>query len=1132
MQPEPPDLREPPDVPEPPEPMVPMPGPFRAGPLASAGFIAATALAAAALAAAAVLAATVARQATATAGQNAGLAACLALAGVLALRLRQARRAEHETRAMYAVVSQALEAVPIGVQIKAADGRYVWIGAKNVADTGTPRATMLGRTVEQLGLPADLVAGVLAHDRRVIASGEAGEPEEQAIRRPDGSLGYVTLVSKVPLKQAGRVTHLVTFAANLPAWRSAQVRAEEVRRLLETVLDAVPLTVTVVDRDNRIRWANRAFNELKGWTAGSPIGRTLQETTPPGPTLDQALAANRAILEGRESLVQIVAHYPASGERAARHLVMTKVPVRDAAGETAQVLTMAVDTTQQVRAQAEADTATRLMENILRHVPVTLQVKDAELRYLWANQAFAAAIGHGLDAILGRSVNELDVPERTQRETGERDRQVLATGETIRFEETSDASGSRRHMIAIKAPVFGPSGRITHLLTIGTDVTELHALRAEVEAARRRLQAVLDAVPVTIALKDTDRRYVWVNKEFERVHGRAADRVIGRRSEDWIATPELAERVGRIDAEMLAGGPQTPPMAQRFRHADGHMADFRVRRLIVRDAKGDIDGIIVVGMDVTDLMRTASELQSANALLEQRVAARTRELATVGEFVSTVIDRAPVPVVTLHPDGTVRSWNAAASKATGFSAQEMEGRPLEELFPDDRAAVAQRLRDLAAGRPVGPAELLTRRRDGQPIELLLSCAPLARDGATHRGAVSIWLDVTEQRAAERQLRQAQKMEAIGQLTGNVAHDFNNLLAVVIGNLDLLQEDLPDTIDPDLVADALDAAERGAALTARLLAFARQQTLRPVILCVGALIEGMRPLLQRAVGEAIAIDYRAGAGLWLARIDTNQLENAILNLCVNARDAMPDGGRLSITASNTTLDEAYARAHPDSAPGDYVCVSVADTGTGIAPEVIGQVFEPFFTTKGTGRGSGLGLSIVYGFAKQSGGHVQVASEPGKGTAFRLFLPRVAGTLAEPAPPAAIVRGGGETVLVVEDNAALRRTSATAVRALGYAVVEAADAEQALAALDARPDIALLLSDVVLPGGTNGFQLARLALQRRPALAVAFVSGYVDPALAQQQRDLAGTAVLTKPFRTPELAATLQAALARRPPAPAA
>ena len=1052
------------------------------------------------------------------------LTACLLGLLLLGRRCRRAEWAERQAMRMVDVLSQALDTVPFGVQIKDADLRYVWVGAQHERRTGYSATRMLGKIVEEIGLDPAMAAAVTAHDRRVLASGEAGDPEEQVTQGEDGRLKYISLITKMPLLRDGKVSHIVSLAADLQQWREAQMRAEEVRRLLETVLDAAPVTIQVTDHEYRLRWANRAFCEHIGWRTGSPVGMLLTEAAPGRGPLPEALEAHRAVLAGQQPIAHLKQHFPATDQNPEQHLLTTKMPIHDAAGAIVQVLTVGTDVTALVQAEAAAETANRLVEGILRHVPVSVQVKDADLRYRWVNHAFTNAANQDAAVILGKTVDDLPVPSNSKLRTNDMDRKVLASGETMRFDQQWIVNGTARQMMVIKTPMLDATGRATHVITIGADITELHRLQAEVNESRHQLQAVLDAVPVTLALKDTNRRYLWVNRVYEQVFGYSSERLTGLRMEDIVDDPILAAKVANADNAAFAGGLGSHLVTQRHLSPDGRTNDFSVKRHIMRDADGKIEGLLVVGMEVTELMRTTVELQRLNEELEHRVAERAGELAKMNAFVALMIERAPVPIVAIGLDGLIRSWNPAAARATGYSEAEALNQSILALFPEDREYFAQKLRLMRRGIFKSNVATRRKRRDGKMSEFLVSSAPMTRDDGTVDGAITIWLDVTEQRAAERQLRQAQKMEAIGQLTGNVAHDFNNLLAVVIGNLDLLLEALPpDGAERELVNNAIDAAERGAALTERLLAFARPQILRPVTLNPVTLIDGMRPLLAGAVGEAIAIHYASDSDPWLAKVDPGLLESAILNLSINARDAMPAGGTLTIAVCNATPDEVYAVVGRTDA-ADYVCVSVSDTGTGMAPEVLGHMFEPFFTTKGAGKGTGLGLSIVYGFVKQSGGHVHVTSEVGQGTCIKLYLPRVTGVVEqEDATATAIVQGHGETILLVEDDPQLRRISTHTLQRLGYAVVAAGNGKQALALLDLHPQIRLMLSDVVLSAGMNGFDLAREACRLKPGLKVLFISGFVDPSLIAEPQDGHEIKILTKPFRRVELSIELSAAL---------
>ncbi len=384
-------------------------------------------------------------------------------------------------------------------------------------------------------------------------------------------------------------------------------------------------------------------------------------------------------------------------------------------------------------------------------------------------------------------------------------------------------------------------------------------------------------------------------------------------------------------------------------------------------------------------------------------------------------------------------------------------------------------------------------------------------------------DVTEQRTIEEALRQSQKMEAVGQLTGGLAHDFNNLLTGVTGSLELLQTRISqgriNHVDRYVTA-AQGAAKRAAALTHRLLAFSRRQTLDPKPTDVNRLVRGMEDLIRRTMGPAIVVEPMGEeAGLWPTLIDPGQLENALLNLCINARDAMPDGGKLTIEASNRWLDERAARDR-DLAPGQYVSLCVSDTGTGMPPEVIAKAFDPFFTTKPIGMGTGLGLSMIYGFAKQSGGQVRIHSQVGQGATVCLYLPRHLGEAEaaehEPELANAPRAEDGQTVLVVDDEPTVRMLVTEVLQDLGYRAIEAADGAAGLQVLQSDVRIDLLVTDVGLPGGMNGRQVADAARVARPELKVLFITGYAENAVLSHGHLDPGMHVLTKPFAMEELA----------------
>ncbi|HET9146679.1 MAG TPA: ATP-binding protein, partial [Acetobacteraceae bacterium] len=503
--------------------------------------------------------------------------------------------------------------------------------------------------------------------------------------------------------------------------------------------------------------------------------------------------------------------------------------------------------------------------------------------------------------------------------------------------------------------------------------------------------------------------------------------------------------------------------------------------------------------------------------LEQAVEARTRERDRVWQ-----VSRDLIAVV--DGEGVFQAANPAWTRILGWQPEEVTGRNFRAfIHPEDDLptvdALAHATRDVLAA-----FENRYRHKDGSYRWFSWMATPEA--GLVY----ATGRDITEQRRIEEQLRQSQKMEAVGQLTGGIAHDFNNLLTGISGSLEMLQARIAqgrfNTVEKH-VAAAQGAARRAASLTHRLLAFSRRQTLDPRPSNVNALIADMAELIRRTMGPEIIVEAVQAAGLWRTMCDPNQLENALLNLCINARDAMPDGGRLTIETANRRLDERAARER-DVPPGEYICVSVTDTGTGMTPDVIARAFDPFFTTKPLGMGTGLGLSMIYGFARQSGGQARIYSELGEGTTICIYLPRHGSGDAEaeaPAEAAAAPRPGqGETVLVVDDEPTVRMLVTEVLEDLGYVAIEAADGASGLRVLRSNVGIDLLITDVGLPGGMNGRQLAEAAREIRPGLRVLFITGYAENALIGNCHLLPDMHVLSKPFPLEILAGRIREIIA--------
>jgi len=482
----------------------------------------------------------------------------------------------------------------------------------------------------------------------------------------------------------------------------------------------------------------------------------------------------------------------------------------------------------------------------------------------------------------------------------------------------------------------------------------------------------------------------------------------------------------------------------------------------------------------------------------------------------TLVDGVRDVIFALAPDGTIASLNPACETITGFPRDEWLGRPFEQLVhSDDLPLALELLSSVARGepRPVNPFRIRTRKGDYRVGEF--AATPQYREGQL-AGILGICRDVTERLSLEQQLRQAQKMEAVGRLAGGVAHDFNNILTAITGYADLLLEDLGTTDRRrDDIAEIRKAAERAAGLTRQLLAFSRQQVMQVRVLDLNDVVADTQNMLGRLLGEDIALVTRLDPALGAVKADPGQLEQVIMNLAVNARDAMPGGGKLTIETANAELDDTYVREHFPARPGSYVMLAVSDTGTGMSDEVQSHLFEPFFTTKEKGKGTGLGLATVYGIVKQSGGYIWVYTEPGHGTTFKIYLPRVAGAPAQRAsgPKASPVGAGTETVLLAEDEAAVRAVARHALERQGYTVLEASSGEAALDLAERHSGrIHLLLTDVIMPG-MNGRALALRLSELRPDLRVVYMSGYTEEAITRHGVLEPGLTYVQKPF-TPE------------------
>jgi PAS domain S-box-containing protein len=675
-------------------------------------------------------------------------------------------------------------------------------------------------------------------------------------------------------------------------------------------------------------------------------------------------------------------------------------------------------------------------------------------------------------------------------------------------------------------------------LVVARDVTERNraeaVLKESAESARSVIETSLDAF---VRIDQHSRILEW-NRAAETLFGWTREEAIGSALANLIIPPAARDAHARGMRHFLATG-EGPILNRRIEvtglHKNGDPLRVELTVTPMRGLSGHVFNAFV--RDLTDrleaearLRERTDQLELSNRRLQEEIAERQNvedRLRASEAHYRDVVDLIHEGIW-IHCDGHVVFANAHAAHLFGLAKRdELIGRsPMELVHPEDREQARRRTRTVVEDRqPVSPIEVTLIRADGRPVLAEIQAVPYSHEGRP--AVLAVARDITQRKETESLLRQAQKMEAIGQLTGGLAHDFNNLLTVVIGNLDLLQMELKSSPKAEGLAEiALRASLRGAELTRQLLAFARRQSLEVKAFDLNGLVSGTTGLLRRTLGEQIEVEMTLADGLWGAFADPTQVESALANLAINARDAMPDGGRLSIETADKHLDERYAAENAEVSPGDYVMLAVSDTGTGIPPEILGRVFEPFFTTKEQGKGTGLGLSMVYGFAKQSQGHVKIYSEVGHGTTVRLYLPRAKAEAIPLAEETAIESEGATneaTILVVEDNADVRSVAARQLTELGYRVIEAGDAASALEVLRRDQTIDLLFTDVVMPGGMTGADLAREAANLRPALKVLFTSGFAEASIHNGARSAEIRSLLSKPYRKQDLAGRVREVL---------
>jgi PAS domain S-box-containing protein len=682
---------------------------------------------------------------------------------------------------------------------------------------------------------------------------------------------------------------------------------------------------------------------------------------------------------------------------------------------------------------------------------------------------------------------------------------VLGKGETALYERRFEHPGGE----TVTAEIGVRALRDGRLIAIGRDVTARRRAEEALRASEALTRSVVYTAADGIVTADQSGTIQSFNPAAERMFGYAAEEVIGQNLAMLMAQPDSDRHNSYIQAYLQTGIKKIIGIGREAQALRKDGTRFPIELAVsemLLPGRRMFTGIL---HDITNRKAAEATLKDTNARLE------------------AIIETSPLAITTLDLSGRVLAWNPAAERMFGWSGAEVLDQVLPVVPEAERTELLDRIR---GGEPLLSVERQRLRKDGSTIEVTLWTAPLYDPAGEVSGVTGIYADVTQSKLLEEQFRQAQKMEAVGRLAGGIAHDFNNILTVITGYGEMVAERIAS--DPPMleeVQEILKAADHATVLTRQLLIFSRRHVVKQEALDLNTVVAKLERMLRRIIGEDVELVTAPGAGLALVRADTAQVEQVVMNLAVNARDAMPGGGRLTIETANIELGAEYGKGHIGVKEGEYVMLAVSDTGKGIPPEVRSRLFEPFFTTKERGKGTGLGLSTVYGIVKQSGGEIWVYSELGKGTTFKIYLPQVLdderrpAQVAEPSP----VEHGEETLLLAEDEPGVRALARDVLRQHGYQVLEAMDVPDALRICREHPErIDLLLTDVVMPV-MSGRELAERVAEIRPEIKVLYMSGYTDNIVVSHGVTSIDKEFLQKPFTPRSLARKVRESLDRRP-----
>jgi two-component system cell cycle sensor histidine kinase/response regulator CckA len=951
--------------------------------------------------------------------------------------------------------------------------------------------------VQALGAPN---AGLLSQTSAPFAKSEAATQTPTADIGIEHRGGLIGLSGTPAVVMLAIIVLLPTFF--LTRWLTIQRDVKITRRTLselEARLQATYATVSdmvlVLDAKGEIVNSNPAASEILGYDRTKLTEMNVADLLLPDDRRVWTDAISR--LDSKPTVeADVRLRSAAESSDGAPFPVRARLTAIDFGDERRRIVAVARDWRDKVRAETELRSVFAAMGDVVL-------VLSSEGRYLRIPSTNADRLYRPSDQLLGKLVSEVLPPEESKKvlavikdalETGS----PVVTEYSLPFEEPIWFS-------ATVSPLDDNS-----VVWVARDITAEKRVRSELAASRERYRLYFEHNPAPMWVFDRSTLEILeVNAAAVAHYGYTREEFTRMTLRELRSPQEQA----RLEA-FLADASDEPLSGWITRHVrkDASVIDVEIRSYPLetpgRQAR------LVLATDITERLAAERGIRQAEA-----------EARTMSATLQSLIDLAPPAIITTDAQGMVTRWNQAAEDLLGWKAAEVIGRPLP-ILPPDATNVGDKTR--SDRRLMRGVETERARKDGKAVAVLLSSVPLRDAFGEASGRIMVLTDVTERRQLEAQLRQAQKMEAVGQLAGGVAHDFNNLLTVITSYTAILlsDRDPADASYPDLM-EIQAAADRASALTRQLLAFSRRQVLQPQVLDLNGLIGNLQSMLRRLLREDIELIIRLTPDLWHVSADPGQLEQVLVNLAVNARDAMPRGGQLTIETNNVDLDADYAELHAGAPRGPYVVLSVADTGIGMPPEVQSRIFEPFFTTKAQGEGTGLGLAMVYGIVKQSGGYIWVYSEPGKGTTLKIYFPRDERALvsAETGAPVHRAAVGSGTILLVEDELSVRRAACRILQRAGYTVLEAKSGVEALQIADTRREsIVLVISDLIMPD-MGGQELVSKLRERGRNIPVLLMSGYTEDAALRQSVLEPGTPFVNKPFTPKSLVDKVQEILSQ-------